>query len=414
MPSQTRPSPQLLILGCGQLAQMMVEASVNLRGMRTRVLAKSDASPAALITPDFTVGQVDAANAGKLASVLAQTEVALFENEFLDVALLETAARDTAVRFFPTLASIALFQDKLSQKRLFDALSLPSPQYRVLESGLASEVALGERLRAIAEELGDDLVLKWSRQGYDGKGVLRVKANETALAWQFVEKARNHGSEVYVEEAISFECELALLSVNLGPAEKLTHLPLVMSVQKAGICYKVAGPLEHLGLPAELEVQARELAVRLAAHPVAPEGAFAIEFFYSAGKGLLINEVAPRVHNSGHFSQDVGSVSQFAAHLLAATGQKIPTSDQPYPPFLMLNLLGPEGLQKRIENFNWPEGTGSDSELRWRFHWYGKNDIVPRRKLGHINIVALRGSVPHERFQEKARELERKWIEKLE
>jgi len=76
--------------------------------------------------------------------------------------------------------------------------------------------------------------------------------------------------------------------------------------------------------------------------------------------------------------------------------------------------LGPEGLQKRIENFNWPEGTGSDSELRWRFHWYGKNDIVPRRKLGHINIVALRGSVPHERFQEKARELERKWIEKLE
>lgn len=352
---------QLGILGAGQLAAMLRDAAGELP-VKFKLLESPLNDPQAL--RDF----------------LSDCDTVLFENEFVDVEALRRSAEGLKLRFFPDLAAIARVQDKLEQKRIFDSLGLPHPRYRVLrEAPSMSEV------RAMNEAK----ILKWSRQGYDGKGVFRLDAHTPPEKLRdFFAAAIPRGSQIYEEEAIDFQAEVALLCTQ-SPLSKLSReanfafYPLVKSTQESGICERVVGPAHSMGVSPELESQAREIARKIGLE-LKLEGTFAVEFFWARDGRLLVNEVAPRVHNTGHYSQDATSCSQFANHLRAALGLELgPTSTTPY--FLMLNMLGPKDM-----NFSLPAGhlQFPSPPPSLYLHWYDKKDLRPGRKLGHINGTA--------------------------
>jgi phosphoribosylaminoimidazole carboxylase (NCAIR synthetase) len=162
---------------------------------------------------------------------------------------------------------------------------------------------------------------------------------------------------------------------------EFAHYPLVISEQQGGICKLVTGPATSLGVPKKLEDQAKEC-VRKIGLDASLVGAYGVEMFETREGEILINEIAPRVHNSGHYTQNACAVSQFENHWRALLG--IPLHQPSHTPFFgMLNLLGPPGVNVKAAKTHLPV-PGPHSEL----HWYGKEEIRPGRKLGHFNGIA--------------------------
>ena len=346
---------RLGILGAGQLATMLRDAAGDLP-LNIKVLE----------TP---LSETQA-----LRHFLSDCDSVLFENEFVDIETLKQSAQGLNTRFFPALESIARVQDKLEQKRIFDALGLPHPSYRILQK--APSVL---EIRTMPQAK----ILKWSRQGYDGKGVFRLDSQRSLNEVQdFFAAAIPRQSEIYEEDAIDFQAELAIVCTQSTSGEFVFY-PLVKSTQESGVCERIKGPAARFGVGAELESQARSIAQKIG-RELKLYGTFAVEFFWSRDGRLLVNEVAPRVHNTGHYSQDASPCSQFANHLRAAIGEKLgSTSTTPY--FLMLNMLGPPQLKLSVktEPLQFPSAPPS-----LFLHWYDKKEIRPGRKLGHINGVA--------------------------
>jgi len=184
----------------------------------------------------------------------------------------------------------------------------------------------------------------------------------------------------------------------------------VISEQKNGICKEVMGPAIHLGVSPDLQERARE-AVRKIAKDVGLVGSFGIEFFESRSGKLLVNEIAPRVHNTGHYTQNAYPVSQFENHWRALLGlplfDPLAQPDASAPFFAMLNLLGPQGVSRDSAASPLPIA-GAHSQL----HWYGKKEIRPGRKLGHLNGTADTAESLSALLKE-LRDCESAWIEKL-
>lgn len=362
------------ILGEGQLARMLIEGA-NALALSPKIFAATQDSPAARITPNVSIGKIQETE--KLRDFLKNLDEVAFENEFLDVSLLEKAAEGLKVKYLPHLETLQKLQDKFSQKKIFAALNLPQAPYEVIED------ASHESLKALVARHPAGLVLKWSRMGYDGKGVYIVSSPEQANfadLKNFIEEGQRKSALVYAEDKIPFEHELAIVAVRSVSGE-FKHYPLVFSKQENGICKKVWGPATHFGLPVELEQKAAGMASQLA-EKLDLVGSFALELFYTKTGELLMNEAAPRVHNSGHYTQDACACSQFENHWRALLNLPLgDTKTTPY--FAMLNLLGPEGLSKKDGNSSMPQ-VSNDILL----HWYEKSEIRPRRKLGHLNLVA--------------------------
>lgn len=365
------------ILGAGQLATMLQEAAQNRLHQSVQLYSGTARDSAAL------------------QAFFSSVDLVLFENEFLDTALLRSAAQKAAqasataeVEFFPSLELIARVQDKLEQKRIFDQIAAPHPAYRVLTS--ADEVASFWRAGTAAK------ILKWSRQGYDGKGVLKVTPQSTTSEiHNFFAAAAERQSQIYAEDCIDFASEVALVATRARSGE-MTFYPLVKTIQSQGICERVLGPATGHGIPTELEVEARNLA-RSLAQALDIRGTFAIEFFVTRDQHLLINEIAPRVHNSGHCTQESARTSQFENHLRAAWdlspgSPEFPslTGEPATTYFGMLNFLGPADFTTTLATDtppfpSFPISTAVSSSA---LHWYGKREIRPGRKLGHFNFSA--------------------------
>jgi 5-(carboxyamino)imidazole ribonucleotide synthase len=254
--------------------------------------------------------------------------------------------------------------------------------------------------------------------GYDGKGVCLPSDTDSGRreAREFCAAARRLGVAVYAERKVDYRRELAIIACAArapdgGAAAEAAFIayPLVASEQQKGVCRKVLGPARALGVDPSLERQACSAARRLA-FELKLEGAFALELFETRDGRLLVNEIAPRVHNSGHYSQDGCRVSQFENHWRAIQGQPLPP--EPSPAFGMLNLLGPPGLSLEL-----PADGLKGSPFRApappvHLHWYAKRSIRPGRKLGHLNAV---GSSPGD-LDQLSESLERAhsdWIQDL-
>jgi 5-(carboxyamino)imidazole ribonucleotide synthase len=347
---------------------MLAEAA-RLLGLETVVLAERGGEPAVEVANRFEQS---------LDRLFAQSALAVFENEFVDCELLKRAAGKYGVRFVPGLDAIAVIQDKLGQKRLLERLGVPTAAWTSREE----KEAAPEFLSRAAARFPKGYVLKWSRLGYDGKGVLLPSPRERELG--FMQSALERGIPVFAEEKIAYSRELAMIAA-FSTTGRFVHWPLVISEQREGICRTIQGPAIALGVRRELEALAAQACEKIAKE-MQLFGVFALEFFETESGELRVNEIAPRVHNSGHYTQDASRSSQFENHWRAVLGLPLGAVDCAKG-FAMVNLIGPPDVSAAVRPELKPE-EGQPGKL----HWYGKNEIRPGRKMGHLNGTVVSAS----------------------
>ena len=350
-------------------------------GVTLNVLAKDASEPAAQVVREPMLG--DEKDVATLRAAFSRAKVVTFENEFIDVDLLRRGGEGTSVRFAPSLDIMARLQDKLQQKQLLQTLSIATAPWEAV-SPLSFSAAQARWPQGI--------VLKWAKLGYDGKGTLILPPTtgpgvspsldaELQVRFEFFwHAAQQRSVRVFAEQLIPFEREVAMVAVR-SAAGDFSHYPLVISEQQHGMCVRVRGPAVHLGVPAACEAQAAEALRKIADH-LGYVGVLACEFFVTREGHMLVNEIAPRVHNTGHYTMDACPVSQFENHLRAVCGQKI-VVPKCAAFFAMHNLIGPPGGSRSDgQRMNWTPGRSL------MLHWYGKREIKADRKMGHLNSVA--------------------------
>ena len=379
------------ILGGGQLAAMLAEAALRL-GLRPVVLAKGPLDPAARLVKDALYGSYE--DLDLLKRFLGEVELVAFENEFIPSELLHKA-RHAKTYFMPELETLRRLQDKISQKRALQSINVPTAPMLVLPEGGRVRPWLDE----VDREYGSRFVLKWSRTGYDGKGVFLANdpvplSSRRELLDKFCQASLERGGTVFAEPYVPFVRELALVACQSTNGEFKAY-PLVVIEQPGGVCRWVKGPASALGVDPKLEREAFAYAKKIS-DGFQLQGTFAVELFELKDGGLWVNEISPRVHNSGHFTQDAAVTSQFENHWRALLG--LPLGEMStHPAFAMLNVLGPANAAQK-HGWKLPPITA-----RLHLHWYGKADLLPGRKLGHIN-----GHVRKiEEFAELIEEMER-------
>jgi 5-(carboxyamino)imidazole ribonucleotide synthase len=367
------------VLGAGQLSRMLAEAAGPL-GLHVLALGEKADDPASEFA-EIVLGKLD--DEAALGQLFDRTKTIVLENEFVDCAALERAGKPRGVRFVPALGAISVVQDKIGQKRLLASAQVPSAPWIARETGEVP-AAFAERAR---QAFGPRFVLKWARLGYDGKGVFLGEEGRAADAAAFCARADERGIEIFAEQRVLFKRELAMVAA-LSIHGKFVHWPLVVSRQESGICRTVSGPASGLGVPPSIEVQAARACERVA-RALELHGVFAIEFFETDGGELLANEIAPRVHNSGHYTQDASQTSQFENHWRAVLGRELGETTSA-PGFVMVNLIGPPGVSRAVGPGDLPEPL-----RRGKIHWYGKRELRDGRKMGHLNAeVASASDVP--------------------
>lgn len=354
------------ILGGGQLARMLCDAARHLR-LHVRVYAQSAHDSAVLTHPHFDIGRLDSTEG--LAAFLKKIDGCIFENEFVDDRLL--AREGGAVKFLPPLPVLAHVRDKFEQKKFLEKAGVKAAPYDVRPN---HETAARWIERVAERFMKEGVVFKWAQQGYDGKGVFFGTEN----AESFVDGARASGIHCYAEPRIAFKRELAIVAVRSVTGEFAAY-PLVLSEQRAGVCLWVKGPATRFEVSPKLEAEAVTAAKKVA-EASGLVGAFALEFFETNEGELLVNEIAPRVHNSGHYSLEASQTSQFENHWRAVLGWEL-GSTAPKGLFAMRNLLGPAGVSRADVA---PPEEIDDLNL----YWYGKSETRPGRKLGHVNALA--------------------------
>ncbi|MCM0605436.1 MAG: ATP-grasp domain-containing protein [Xanthomonadaceae bacterium] len=348
-----------LILGNGQLAQILRNA-----GKKIEVVCE-------MLAPD----QI---NAQYLKERYDSVDAILFESEFTSPALF-TGFKDTK-KIFPSPAVMKKIQNKLTQKEIVASLGIPQPTFSSYVAQRYTSVDAWVNHSAKGTALGT--VFKWAMHGYDGKGVfINLAKDVTSELFDFCREAVKKNVDLYCEQYIPFKREFAIVSTR-SQTGQILHYPLVETVQKKGVCFSVEGPSSQLGVPPHLKNDAEQIAKTIGESQDIV-GTYAIELFEGEDSKLYINEIAPRVHNSGHYSIEASAASQFENHLRACLGMELIAPKTPKY-FFMLNLLGPEGMQGTIPaevHFKLPKINGVT------LHWYNKLDVRPYRKLGHLTYV---------------------------
>jgi 5-(carboxyamino)imidazole ribonucleotide synthase len=337
------------IIGAGQLGRMLALAGYPL-GIECTFLDRDPASPGAQVAKIFTAELDDAAALARLSS---SVDVVTLDIENVPVAALESLARRVAV--LPPPAAVGVAQDRLTEKQLFQSLDIPTAPF----------VTVHDRadLRRAAEVLGWPVVLKARRLGYDGRGQ-RIADSMSALVsgWDAL------GNVPAIAEGwIEYERELSLIGVR-GAGQAEVFYPLAENVHRDGILMTTVAPYEEL----ELQQQAQRWLLAMMQH-LDYRGALAVEFFQTQS-GLVANEMAPRVHNSGHWTIEGAVTSQFENHLRAVLGW--PLGDpSPLGHAAMLNLLGELPAPEIVLGV-----PGA------HLHTYGKTARAAR-KVGHCTLV---------------------------
>lgn len=354
---------KLGILGGGQLARMLAESAREL-GAPPVIFCGSAQEPAAQAGFEFESDS---------EAFTASIDLGVFENEFIDANFWRQKNLSTC----PKLEVIELLSNKLEQKKLLDHLRIPTATYEVFDP---SSLSIQSWIERCFERLPNGPVFKWAKFGYDGNGTFISKPDSSRSDIEgFCHKGLSTGVSIYAEQKIEFEKELAMLCVR-GEDSSFVNYPLVISHQDDGICKQVRGPAVNFGVSLSFQ-EASKKHMRSFAEHLDLQGAFAFEYFLRDDK-ILVNEIAPRVHNTAHYSQHASSVSQFENHIRACLGMKLlePKSSK-Y--FGMLNLLGPSVESKDIKL---PIGFSIPQDLH--LYWYEKSEVRPRRKMGHINYFS--------------------------
>lgn len=364
--------PVVGMVGGGQLSRMTHQASISL-GLSLRVLADATHDSAALVAQGVSLG--DHRSLADLTAFAAGCEVVTFDHEHVPGGLVE-ALEAAGVQVYPGSTALRHAQDKLVMRERLAGLGVPMPAF--------TPVATLADVEGFAAHVGWPLVLKAATGGYDGRGVWIVADREQAA------EVVASGVRLLAEQCVAMRRELAAL-VARSPGGQAAAWPVVETVQQDGICVEVVAPAP--GLTEELALQAQELALRLA-DELGVVGVLAVELFETSG-GLLVNELAMRPHNSGHWTIEGSRTSQFENHLRAVLDYPMGVTTATAPWVVMANVLGGAGepdLDHRLHLL-----FGRDPGLK--VHLYGKQ-IRPGRKIGHV--TALGDDLPDVRARARA------------
>ena len=375
--------PALAVIGGGQLARMMAQAAVGI-GVPIRLLAEGADVSAAQVVRDPLVG--DYRDLATLRSVADGCAVVTFDHEHVPTEHLHALSREGhACR--PGPEALVHAQDTSVMRRRLDALDVPSPRHRLVSSpAQAAE---------FAESVGGfPIVLKITRGGYDGKGVWVVSSTD-ACADAFA-VAASSGVAILAEEKVAFRRELSAL-VARSPSGQVAAYPVVESVQRDGICWEVVAPAPDLD-PA-LALRAQRIAMTVAAE-LDVTGILAVEMFETDDGRVLVNELAMRPHNTGHWSMDGAVTGQFENHLRAVLDLPLGSPEARARWTVMVNILGGEhGALSENLYAGYPHVFARDPRLK--VHLYGK-DVKPGRKVGHVTAYGDNLDDVRERAQHAA------------
>ncbi|WP_253788963.1 5-(carboxyamino)imidazole ribonucleotide synthase [Nocardia amikacinitolerans] len=358
--------PTVTMIGGGQLARMTHQAAIAL-GQRLRVLAENPGDPAAQVSPDVVLGSHTDLAALRKAAV--GSHALTFDHEHVPTEHLEALVAE-GVNVAPPPQALVYAQDKLAMRTKLAELGVPVPAFTPVAEP-ADAVRFGD-------EHGWPFVLKAVRGGYDGRGVWMPA--DAAEAERIVTDQLAHGVRLLAEAKVDLKRELSAM-VARSPFGQAATWPVVETVQRKGQCAVVIAPAPDLA--DEQAAVAETLALNLAAE-LGVVGAMAVELFETHDGALLVNELAMRPHNSGHWGMDGARTGQFEQHLRAVLDYPLGDTSPLAPVTVMANILGAEqapemSMDERLHHLfaRMPDA---------KVHLYGKGER-PDRKIGHINIL---------------------------
>lgn len=368
---------QILVLGAGQLARMMSLAGAPLN---LNVVA-FDVNTATLIHP-LTKQLISTKG---LSDAIEKADVITAEFEHIPADILKLCQQSGKLK--PNMDAILAGGDRRIEKQRLDAAQVANATYAIIENQSDFQLAI--------DKIKLPIVFKTALGGYDGKGQWRLKNIEDAQAiWSDIKKSLddNPNQAVVAEEFVAFQREVSLIGVRHQSGEIITY-QLTQNVHLDGVL-RLSQTIQDPDLQAQAEAMFASIATELEYI-----GVLAIEFFDLNGK-LLVNEIAPRVHNSGHWTQQGSDVCQFENHLRAVAN--LPLGHTESNPAAMINILGQDSL---------PESLFSESNCH--IHWYGK-EKRDGRKMGHINVIAKSEKALKQKLLQISQQLDKHAFPELE
>ncbi|URR36198.1 5-(carboxyamino)imidazole ribonucleotide synthase [Thermosynechococcus sp. HN-54] len=345
------------VIGGGQLAWMLALAAKEM-GLSLWVQTPAATDPAVAVAEGVCYGAI--ADGATTAQLAQHVDVITFENEFVDLEGLQHL-ENQGVCFYPRLASLAPLLNKYQQRLFLEELGIPVPTFSYLR----------DRPPSIP------CVIKACRHGYDGQGTFVIQDEQ---AWQqFQQRWPEIPPQGFLVEAfVPYVKELAIMAAR-SPQGEIALYPVVETQQVAAICRWVIAPAPlDSQVSGQIQQIARQILTALDA-----VGIFGIEFFLTATGEVLVNEIAPRTHNSGHYTIDACVTSQFQQHLRAISGQPLGSPAMQVPAAVMVNLLGlPE---PEVDYAAKREALAALPHAN--LHWYGKSQAYAGRKLGHVTVL---------------------------
>lgn len=371
------------MIGGGQLARMTHQAAIAL-GQTLRVLSVGADEPAAQVSPDVVLGTHTDLDALRRAAV--GSHALTFDHEHVPTEHLEVLVSE-GVNVQPPPRALIYAQDKLAMRRKLSELGVPVPAF--------AEVTAPQDVLDFGDAHGWPVVIKATRGGYDGRGVWMV--DDAAEADAVVVDQLAHAVGLIVEEKVEMRRELSAM-VARSPFGQGATWPVVETVQRDGQCAVVIAPAP--GLRGSVAESAEQLALRIASE-LGVVGAMAVELFETVDGSLIVNELAMRPHNSGHWTMDGARTSQFEQHLRAVLDYPLGDTSPLAPVTVMGNILGaPEApamsMDERVHHLfaRMPDA---------KIHLYGKGERKDR-KIGHVNIVGGPGSIEDSDYVAAVRE----------
>ncbi len=332
-------------------------------GFGVAVVEKKRNSPAGQIAEHELKGWVSSSQLLKKLSAISS--VVTLENEFVDYRRLEYL-ESLGKKVFPSSHTISLIQDKLIQKETLASNNIPLPQFIAVDHKIEYE--------GIVKAIGLPFVLKSRKMGYDGYGNALVR-NRNSFLKAFDTLTRRH-SKLLAEEYVDFKMELAVMVARTKREIKL--YPVAQTIQKNHICHTVIAP-------AQISKKVNKLTGEIAVESVLAVngyGIYAVEMFYTNGGKILVNEMAPRPHNSGHYTIEGCCTSQFENHIRAVLNLPLGSSEMVKPHAVMINLLGKRNGPAVVKDYSEALKDGNV-----HLHIYGKEESRIGRKMGHITVI---------------------------
>ena len=358
-----KQAPSVGVIGGGQLARMMTPPAINL-GLELRVLAEAAGSSAAMATT-----QVGDYNQLEVVKKFAQTvDVITFDHEHVPIKVLE-ALEAEGVNVQPPSKALKFAQNKLHMRQQLGELGLPMPAWAQINDAASLDDFIAAN--------GGVAILKTPIGGYDGKGVRVVRSSADAKDW--LENLADFGGSLLAEEKVDFVRELAQLSAR-RPSGEFLAWPLVETIQENGVCSVVLAPAPNA--TAALLEQTQEIAKRVS-EGLGVTGVLAVEMFEARDGRIVINELAMRPHNSGHFSIEGSVTSQFEQHLRAVLDLPLGSTSSRAAHSVMVNLLGVDDQNDFVQAYDKALEAHPDAKI----HTYGKGARAGR-KMGHVTVVS--------------------------